>query len=168
MTAIEFLQKLYRTAVHEAGHALIAHVCDIRFDYVTLEPLVAPVEEYVPRGGAPLGGVALGAAGLANPGDHDRYLLTLWAGAMAEMEVFRPLNDQESVGFVHDAKQIDQILDRLVLVGGDRDGINRDVCTRVRATLRAQRPTLVRIADQLMEQNRLTYAEVAELVRDGA
>ena len=154
--------KRRRTAVHEAGHAVMACLMGLRFSAVTLEesqehgllgcliwdegqPLTAPIH--------------------FDLSEHEPYVLTLAAGYVAECEVFGQLEERDVVGALHDMGQIASIAAEVIPRDGDAMAYVRDISDRVSAALQLQRATLDAVTEQLLQRTRLTYAEVSRIVQ---
>jgi len=150
-----------RTAVHEAGHAVMACLSGLTFAAVTIEasqehgftgclvwndaqPITVPIH--------------------FDLSEHEPYVLTLAAGYVAECEVFGKLGESDVVGALHDMGQIASIAAEVMPAHGDAMTYVRDISDRVSATLRLRRASLDAVAEQLLQRTRLTYAEVASIV----
>ena len=150
-----------RTAVHEAGHAVMACVLGLRFAAVSIEanqshgfsgcliwddgqPLSAPIQ------------IDLSA--------HEPYILTLAAGYVAECEVFGALGEGDVIGALHDMGQIATIAAEVIPTDGDAMAYVRGISNRVADELHRRRSSLEAVADRLLQEGRLTRADVSDLV----
>jgi hypothetical protein len=157
----EYDERTYRTAVHEAGHAVMACLTGLTFAAVTIEgsaehgftgclvwndeqPITLPIH--------------------FDLSEHEPYVLTLAAGYVAECEVFGRLGESDVVGALHDMGQIASIAAEVMPAHGDAMTYVRDISDRVSATLRLRRASLDAIAEQLLRRTRLTCAEVTAIV----
>jgi hypothetical protein len=154
-------EKTRRTAVHEAGHAVMACLSGLKFAAVTIEgnqehgfmgclvwdeaqPVTVPIH--------------------FDLSEHEAYVLTLAAGYVAECEVFGELAESDVVGALHDMGQIASIAAEVIPVDGDAMTYVRDISDRVSVSLRLQRASLDAVTEQLLQRTRLTYAQVGRIV----
>src|SRR5688572_24967794 len=157
----DYDEKTRRTAVHEAGHAVMACLSGLRFAAVSIEgnqeqgfmgclvwddtqPLTVPIHFDI--------------------AEHEPYVLTLAAGYVAECEVFGKLSESDVVGALHDMGQIAAIAAEVIPADGDAMTYVRDISDRVSAALRLRRASLDAVTEQLLQRTRLTHAEVSKIV----
>ena len=153
--------KARRTAVHEAGHALMACLSGLTFAAVSIEAS----QEHGFMGCL----VWNDAQPITMPihfdlSEHEPYVLTLAAGYVAECEVFGQLAEGDVVGALHDMGQIASIAAEVMPEHGDAMTYVRDISDRVSATLRLRRASLDAVTEHLLQRTRLTYAEVRQIV----
>jgi hypothetical protein len=157
----DYDERTHRTAVHEAGHAVMACLSGLTFAAVSIE-------------GSPEHGFAgcliwNDAQPITMPihfdlSEHEPYVLTLAAGYVAECEVFGRLAEHDVVGALHDMGQIASIAAEVMPAHGDALTYVRDISDRVSTTLRLRRASLDAVAEQLLQRSRLTYEEVREIL----
>jgi len=152
-----------RTAVHEAGHAMMACICGIPFCEVTIEPMA--------EHGALVCVIADKGKPLAqqwqfDASDHKRYMLMVAAGAAAELaEYGEQFTHQDYVGVTNDTTQLMSIAKRIV-PEAEADAYAASMIREARELLRPHLVALGLVSDTLMKNTRLDRQRVIELIEE--
>lgn len=154
-----------RTAVHEAGHAMMACICGIPFCEVTIEPM--------PEHGA-LGcviadkGKPLSQQWQFDASDHRPYMLMVAAGAAAELvEYGEQFTHQDYVGVTNDTTQLTSLA-KHVVPAAEVDAYAASMIREARELLRPHLAALGLVSDALVKNTRLDREQVAALIEEGA
>ncbi len=151
--------KRTRTAHHEAGHAVVAHIMGIRVLKITIQK--SPTLKYLGRcWHEPIDFASIYA------GDN-RDLIALefadiiisLAGRASEEML---LNFDSDGGEVGDLKQVDNEFDRLGVL--DKDAMRYELYEKTKSLVYRHRDTIRRVARRLMKVKTVTAEEFARLV----
>lgn len=159
-----------QTAIHEAGHAVMACLCGVAFVAVTIEETAEsfgrmvfdsnPVESR----DRPFRDRQLGE--WSTSADPQSMLLVLAAGLAAEYDVCGHLELAQVSLALPDVFQMFSLL--TTLPEADRSAAINDAFGSAYQRIQAHRPALDAVAVQLLEHERMTHAEVSALVREAS
>jgi len=153
-----------RVAIHEAGHAVVAHSLGIPVLSMSVRPskysrgrteLPRPMFRHLGRvrPGKPLGP--------SSQARIERWIMVMIAAGLAEAIHYK---DTEAVVELADAAAVDSFLKRISLIQADRLALREDLGRRTIALLQERMTLVERLAVELVTRRRLTASEVGAIV----
>ena len=129
-----------RIAIHETGHIVVARKLRLPAKMVTLlnDPPIA-VFSY-------------------EPGQEQRYIMTLWAGHLAEIEFYFSADMENSA---HDRMAMADVAHQIGLCPSDV----MELHDRTVSLIQRHRDSIKRVADALLQNKMLLVEQVDELLR---